>query len=164
MPLSRVRALPSLRSIVPICGVLVALDTAYAALFVTEVVSPTVGTVLGGASNRHFILNTDETVTGADAADYMFGAVSGELRVRKTMGPALANIVAENITATGGVVVVSVPCRWRNRPQQACDNAGINVLAVGNRRLYVGVEFRTSQFHSGGDTASVSYDITVTLF
>jgi hypothetical protein len=142
---------------------LAAFDVALSALTVTEIVSPTVGTVLGGPSNRHFILNTDETVTGADAADYMFGAVSGELRVRKTMGPAVANVVAENITTTGGLVVLSVPCRWHNRPQASCDSAGINVILGGNRRLYVGVEFRTSQFHGGGDTASVSYDITVNL-
>ena len=142
---------------------LAALNVAFAALSITEDVTPSLGTVLSGAGGRQFILNTDETVTGADAADYLFGAVSGQLRVRKTAGPASANIVAENITPSGGLTVNAVPCRWHTDAQTTCDGAGINVTVQGNRRLYVGVDITTSQVHNSGDTASVTYDIRITL-
>ena len=95
--------------------------------------------------------------------DYLFGAVSGQLRLNKTQGPADVNIVAENIMTTGGVTVNAVPCKWRNQAQTTCDGAGINVTVQGNRTLLVGVDITTSQVHSGGDTASVTFDITVTF-
>jgi len=34
----------------------------------------------------------------------------------------------------------------------------------GKRRLALGIDVTTTQFHGGGDTAGVSMDITVTLF
>ena len=142
---------------------LAALNVAFAALTITEDVTPNLGTVYSGASGRQFILNTDETVTGADAADYLFGAVSGQLGVKQTGGPASANIVAENITTSGGLTVNAIPCRWHTGSQTTCDGAGINVTVQGNRTLYVGVNVDTSQVHNSGDTASVTYDISITL-
>ncbi len=145
-------------------GALVAaLHVVFAAFNMTEVVTPSLGTVFSGPSGRQFILNTDGTVTGADAADYLFGAVSGQLRLKKTQGPADVNIVAENITTSGGLTVNAVPCRWHIDPQTTCDGAGINVTVRGNKQLSVGVDITTSQIHSGSDTASVTYDITVTF-
>jgi hypothetical protein len=142
---------------------LAALDITFAALTVTEDVTPNLGTVYSGVSGRQFILNTDETVTGTDAADYLFGAVSGQLGVKQTGGPASANIVAENITASGGLTVNAVPCRWHTGSQTTCDGAGINVTVQGNRTLYIGVDITTNQVHNSGDTASVTYDINITF-
>ena len=142
---------------------LAALNVAFAAFTMTEVVTPSLGTVLSGASGRQFILNTDETVTGGAAVDYLFGAASGQLNLQKTAGPQAANIVAENITTSGGLNVNAVPCRFFNGPQTTCDGPGINVTVQGNRTLYVGVDITTSQVHSSGDTASVTYDINVIL-
>ncbi len=144
-------------------ALLAALDVAFAALFVTEIVTPSLGTFFTGAGGRNFILNTDETVTGADAADYLFGAVSGQIEIRKTAGPQDANIVAENITTSGGVTVNAVPCRFHTDPQTTCDGVGITVRLQGPRTLYVGVDITTTLVHVGGDTASASYDITVNL-
>ena len=93
----------------------------------------------------------------------MFGAVSGQLNLQKTMGPAAANILADNISTTGGVNVNAVTCRYHNGSQLSCDGAGIDVTVQGNRTLFVGVDLTTSVAHSGGDTASVMYDITVTF-
>jgi len=140
---------------------LAALDVAFAAFTMTEIVPPSLGMVLSGASGRNFILNTDETVTGADAIDYVSGAVSGQLNLQKTQGPADVDIVAENIFPSGGLTVNAIPCKFRNDPQTTCDGAGINVRVQGNRTLYVGVDFTTSQVHNSGDTASVTYDINV---
>ncbi len=157
------RGFARLRKIILGSALLAVLDVAFAAFTMTEVVMPSLGTALSGASGRQFILNTDETVSGADAADYLFGAVSGQLRLLKTQGPADVNIVAENITTSGGLTVNAVPCRFHNDAQTTCDGAGIDVSVQGVRRLHVGVDIMTSQVHSGGDTASVTFDIAVTF-
>lgn len=139
------------------------MDLAIAALTITEKTTPTLGTLLSGSSGRNFILNTDQTVTGTDAADYLFGAVSGELTVKQTGGGASANILADNITPTGGVSVNSVLCKYGTGSQAACDGSGINVTVSGTKALMLGIDLDTSQTHSGGDSASVTFDITITL-
>jgi hypothetical protein len=146
-------------------ALLVAFDFASAAITITEQTTPTLGTLVGGASGRNFILNTDETVSGTDSADYLFGAVSGQLTVKKTGGTNSANILADNFSTTGGVSVNAVPCKWDTDAQTTCDGSGINVtLTPGpNKTLKVGVDIDTSAVHSGGDAASVTYDITITI-
>ncbi len=144
-------------------ALLAALDIAIAAITVTETVTPSLGLVLAGASGRQFILNTDETVSGANAADYLVGAVSGQLLVKQTGGPASGTILADNITTFGGVTVNAIPCRWHNDPQTRCDLGGITAALQATRILYVGVDITTSQVHFDGDPASVTYDITVSI-
>ena len=46
-------------------ALLAAINVASAAFTMTEVITPDLGTFFSGASGRQFILNTDETVTGA---------------------------------------------------------------------------------------------------
>jgi len=154
-----------LRKILLGCALLAALEAAFAALFVTESVTPSLGTLLGGASGRNFILNTDGSVSGTDAADYLFGAVSGDVTLKKTGGGQSASIVADNFSTTGGVSINAVPCRWGTDPATTCDGSGINVTLSSGRteHLLVGVDLDTSQVHSGGDSPTATYDITVTL-
>ena len=136
---------------------------AAAQLTISETVAPGLGTLMGGPASRNFVLNTDDTVTGADAADYMFGAVSGQLIFMKRQGPELINIVAENIVTSGGVVANSILCQWHNGPQVSCENGGLTELVRGRRILRLGVDLTTTQFHDGGDTASVAFEITATF-
>lgn len=143
---------------------LLASDVALEQVQIREQDTPTLGILLSGSSGRNFILNTDDTVSGADAADYVTGANSGRLRIRHVGGPVDANILAENISSIGGISVNGVPCRWRNQTPTTCDGSGIDVRLNNRRRsLWLGVNIDTTQSHSGGDTASVNYDITVTL-
>ena len=144
-------------------AMLLAVQFAFAALTITETTSPTLGILLSGASGRNFILNTDQTVSGTDSADYLTGAVSGELSVKKTGGGQSANILADNITTSGGVSVNAVPCKYGTGSQTTCDGSGLNVTVSGTKSLWVGIDLNTSQSHSGGDSASVTYDITITL-
>lgn len=140
---------------------LVALEVAFAAFTLTETTTPSLGTFFSGASGRNFILNTDETVSGTDAAEYLFGAVSGQLSL---VGQnATVTIVAEFITTSGGLTVNNIPCRYHTGSQTTCDGSGISAQVKKNiaRTLFVGVDLDTNQEHSGGDTASVTYDITV---
>ncbi len=142
---------------------LAAVDVASAAFTIQDIVSPDLGTALAGISGRQFILNTDETVGGANVADLLFGAVSGQLEFKKTGGPQDANILADNFLTTGGVNVNAVPCRYHTGSQLNCRGSGIDVTVQGTRTLFVGIDLSTSVGHSGGDTASVTYDITVTF-
>ena len=137
-----------------------ALEPAAAQIAITETVSPAFGSIMGGPANRRFILDTNDSVTGPNAADYLFGAVSGELIFQRQGGPILVQIVAENITSSGGVTANSIRCKWHNTPEVGCDGIGILRIAVGRRRLLLGVDMTTTQFHNGGDRASVSFDIT----
>ncbi len=160
------RGFVRLRSFVLGGALLVALDVAFAALFVDETVFASLGTWFSGAPGRQFILNTDETVGGANAADYVLGALSGQIEVRKTQGPGSANITADNFSGGGtGVTINAVPCRFHNDPQTTCDAPGITATLPSNqtRILYVGVDINTDVVHVGGDTASATYDITVTV-
>ncbi len=143
---------------------LLASEAALAQITITEVTTPTLGTWLSGASGRNFILNTDDTVSGTNAADYLSGADSGRLNISKSGSPQDATIVADNFTTTGGVTINGVPCRWRNNTPQTCEGSGITKRIRSNPRpLWLGVDIDTTQVHSGSDTASASYDITVTL-
>jgi hypothetical protein len=145
------------------CTLLIAAETAFAAFSMIEIISPSLGTFFGGVSGRNFILNTDGTITGTDAADYMLGAIGGELELKKTGGPVSANIVAENISTYGGLSVASVLCKYQNQAQTTCSGSGINVSLKGKRKLLLGINVTTTQFHGGGDTAGASMDITVTF-
>jgi hypothetical protein len=144
-------------------ALLAALQVAFAALTVTEDTAPSLGTLLAGASGRNFILNTDATVSGTDAADYLFGAVAGSLTVKQTGGGASANILADNFSTTGGVTINAVPCKWHTDTATTCDGSGINITLQGPRTLLVGVDLDTSQAHVGGNSPTATYDITVTL-
>ncbi len=157
------RPFARLRQILLGGALLAALQVAFAALTVTENIAPSLGTLLGGASGRNFILNTDATVSGSDAADYLFGAVTGSLAVKKTGGGASANILADNFSTTGGVTINAVPCKWHTDTPTTCDGSGINITVQGPRTLLVGVDLDTTQIHSGGDAPTATYDITVTL-
>lgn len=139
-------------------------EAALAQITITEVNTPTLGILLAGASGRNFILNTDDTVSGTDAADYVTGADSGRLNISKTGSPQNATIVADNFSTTGGITINGVPCRWRNNAPQTCEGSGITKRIRSNPRpLWLGVDIDTTQVHSGGDTATATYDITVTL-
>lgn len=119
--------------------------------------------IYGGPSGRQFILNTDGTITGTDAADYITGAVAGEVEIKKTGGKVFpVHIVAENISTVGGLNVAAILCKFHNDPQTTCSGPGISVSLQGKRRLLLGVDMSTTQVHSGG-TSSVSFDITVNL-
>ena len=153
-----------LRNVLLACALLAAHDITFAQVTIVETITPTLGILLSGASGRNFILNPDGTVSGTDAADYVSGAARGRLNISKTGSPQNATIVADNFTTTGGVTINAVPCRWRNNAPQTCDGAGITKRIRSTARpLWLGVDIDTTQAHTGSDTATASYDITVTL-
>jgi len=157
------RRLAWLRNVLLACTLLAASETTLAQVTITEVTTPTLGVLLSGASGRNFILNTDDSVSGTDAADYMSGADSGRLNVSNTVVQD-ATIVADNFSTTGGVTINAVPCRWRNNTPQTCEGSGITKrIRTAARPLWLGVDIDTTQVHAGSDVATASYDITVTL-
>ncbi len=140
---------------------------AYAAMTITENVSPSFGTLLGGANSRQFILNIDDTVSGADAADYLFGAVSGELELDNKGSQSAINILADNISTSGGLSANQILCKFGPTGEARCDNGGFTRGFGGgpgtSYTLLLGLDISTSQMHSGGDTAYVYFDIEITF-
>ncbi len=157
------RRFARLRQILLGGALLAALQIAFAALTVTEDIAPSLGTLVGGISGRNFILNTDATVSGTDAADYLFGAIAGSLTIKQTGGAASANIRADNFFSADGLNITGVPCKWHTDAATTCDGLGINITVQGSRTLLVGVDLNTDIEHFGGDSPTATYDITVTL-
>ncbi len=158
------RRLARLRKILFGGALLAALQVTFAALTVNENIAPSLGTLVGGITGRNFILNTDATVSGTNAADYLFGAVAGSLTIKQTGGAASANILADNFTSSDGTLnITDVPCKWHTDAATTCGTPGINITVQGSRTLLVGVDLQTVGSHSGGDSPTAIYDITVTL-
>lgn len=152
-----------LRNLLLCSALLVSFNFSFAALTITEKTTPTLGTLLSGSSGRNFILNTNETVSGTDSADYLFGAVSGELTVKKTGGGQNADILADNITTSGNITVNSVLCKYGTGSQTDCSSSALNVTVSGTKALMLGIDIDTSAAHSGGDSASATFDLNITL-
>ncbi len=134
---------------------------ASATLTLTLVTTPDLGIVLSGSSGRQFILNTNDTVSGANAADYISGAVSGSLTVADDASPATITILIDNISTAGGLTVNDALCSYDGGAQTSCDGAGMNVTSAASATLKVGLDLSTSTTHSGGDSASVTLDVSV---
>ncbi len=118
-----------------------------------------------GPANRQWALDTTGTITGANAADYQFGAVAGEFIIQRRGGgrQASGQILVENVFTTGGLSVDSIQCQFHNDAATDCMTSPIVGQIRGRRRLLVGIGVTTTQPHAGGDRASVVFDITVTL-
>ena len=129
------RGFVRLRKFLLASALLAALDIAISSITVTESVPPSLGLVLAGGSGRQFILNTDETVSGANAADYLVGAVSGQLDVKQTGGPASGTLLADNIMATGvGGITTRRPVVIWGESLRRCKVTGHSTLASISRR------------------------------
>jgi hypothetical protein len=127
---------------------------------ILEVVSPSFGTWLAGPGGRQLVLLTDDTVGGADAADYLFGARSGEFVISGSANQAI-NILVDNTFATGGIVVNQVICQYHRALPARCDGAGVDLRSGNNRTLKLGIDITTSQAHAGGDAPTISLDVAV---
>lgn len=136
--------------------------TSFSALTVTTITNPDFGIMFSGASGRQFVLNTDGTVSGSDFADHIGGQVVGSLTVGDTSSPSTITIVADNALSFGGISVNKVLCSYNGGVQTDCDGSGMTVTSVSSATLKMGFDIITSQTHNGGDTASVTIDITVT--
>lgn len=134
---------------------------AAADLTLTRITSPSFGVILSGSSGRQFVLNTDGSVGGSSAGDYIGGAAAGEFRVNDTTSPQTISILVDNVSTQGGLTVVSVSCAYNGAAQQQCDGSGISVSSFSQATLRLGLEVSTSTVHGDGDTASASMDVSI---
>jgi len=126
----------------------------------SNAVNPSFGMLLGGASGRDFILNTDGTISGTNAADYLSGAVAGSLTISGTNGAAIS-ILATNLSSNGGVTIVNVTCNYDNTGDQDCVLGFSTVASPGvGKNMSIGLEINTTQVH-GDATPAPSFDIVV---
>ena len=133
-----------------------------ATINLTQLTSPNFGLILSGASGRQFILNTSNAISGANAADHISSAVAGVITVTDDASPATIEILASNISSIGGLTVNQVLCSYGGGAQTQCDGSPLVETSSASSSLKIGVDVTTSQVHSGGDSASVTLDITVT--
>lgn len=154
--MSRIAALISLQAL------LLAPSVADATLGLTLVSSPQFGLFYSGGSGRQFVLNTNGTITGTDADDYISGAMAGQFTVTDDSAPAAIVILVDNIVPSGGLSVADATCSYDGGPQESCDAPGMTDTSVSSATLKVGLDISTTQAHSGGDAASVSMDVSVT--
>ena len=138
-------------------------ETARAQLELSLVTSPSFGTLVAGSSGRQFVVNADNTVTGTDAGDYVSGALAAGLEVNNPGAPVSLNIVVENISTSGGITLNQALCVYDGGSQKVCDGAGITETSGTDKPLSVGLDVSTTSTHSGGQNASVSYDVVVTI-
>ncbi len=127
----------------------------------TLVSSAELGIYYGGNSNRRFVLNTNGTVTGPDAADYVSGAAEAHITVGDSGSPASVNIFVSNISTLGGLTVNEALCSYDGGPQTRCDGSGYNVTSANEVTLKVGLDFSTTTTHNSSNTASIDFDVTV---
>jgi hypothetical protein len=133
-----------------------------ATITLTEITAPTFGLILSGASGRQFVLNTSGTITGADAADHVSSQAAGDITVTDDTSPATIEILADNISTSGGLTLNQVLCSYAGGAQTQCDGSPLVATSSASASLKIGVDITTSQVHNGGDGASVSMDINVT--
>ena len=152
------------RRFLPFCAIsgLGAVSPAVATLTLTKQVDPSLGTVYSGSSGRQFIVNTSGSVSGSGSGDYLSGAAAAVFQVGDDSSPSAITILADSITTTGGLTLNRVLCSYNGGTQQRCDaSGGITATSAATATLRVGFDVSTSVAHSGGDTASVSMDISV---
>jgi len=127
----------------------------------SSVVNPSFGDLLGGASGRNFILGTNGTISGANASDYLFGAVAGSVLITGSASQSV-DILATNLTANGGVSIANVTCNYGGAGDQDCD-VGFTGLPpnLSGKTLLIGLEINTIQVLGDNVTASPSFDIVV---
>lgn len=135
---------------------------ANATITLTEITAPTFGLILSGASGRQFVLNTSGTITGADSADHISSQAAGDITVTDDTSPATIEILANNISSSGGLTVNQVLCSYAGGAQSQCDGSPLVTTSSASASLKIGVDVTTSQVHNGGDTATVNMDINVT--
>ena len=153
--------LPLSRIFPHVCVLLTMPAYTMAEVSLTRTTSPSFGIILSGSSGREFVLNTDGSIGGSSSGDYVSGAAAGVFSVVDTTSPNTLAILVDSISATGGLTVVEALCSYNGALQQACDGSGISVNSIGNATLKVGLHVTTTTAHGGGDTASVSMDVSV---
>jgi len=136
---------------------------AQATITLTEITAPSFGLILSGASGRQFILNTSATISGTHASDHVSSAIAGAIDITDTT-LATIEIIANNIGSAGGLTVNEILCSYGGGAQTRCDLTPLVVTVVTSDpvSLKIGVDITTTQVHSGGDSASASFDIDVT--
>ena len=126
-------------------------------------INPDFGRFEAGASGRHFILGTDGTISGIDAAAYVDGANAGSLEIHGSAFQKI-DIIAQNIVDNGGISVTNILCNYGGAGDTDC-GTGISAAAaptIPGTALLIGLDINTTTSHADGDSAAPAFDIVVT--
>jgi hypothetical protein len=125
---------------------------------------PKFGKFWSGAANRNFILNTNGTISGSSASDYISGATAGTFTIKDSTPPLQINIQAINITNRHGATINQVLCSYNSGAQTRCDNGGYTVTSIASAPLKIGLNITTTTSHAGGFSASPYFDLEITYY
>jgi hypothetical protein len=132
-----------------------------AAINVIVMKEPYFGEIYAGAPGRQFIIGSDDRLNGTHASDGIKGSLTGVLAVSDSTPGGTIRITASRITSLGFTSPV-IYCDYDGGGWVQCDGAGMTATSIANATLYLGVAAQTSQAHSDGDSADVTFDITAT--
>ena len=128
----------------------------------TSTVNPSLGDVNAGTTGRNFVLGTDGSISGTDAAAYTGGASAGSINIQGSASQNI-DIVAQNLVADGGVNITTVYCDYGGTGSTDCVS-GIASAAAPTQTgttLLLGLSVTTTTAHSDGSSAAPTFDIIV---
>ena len=138
-------------------------ESIFAGFILSELTSPSFGLIFSGASGRQFVLNTNGIITGTDASDHISGQFAGVLKLDDDTPGSIIEIIADSIVVVGGLTVNQVLCKYHDSPQTQCDVSPlVHSDSQASASIFIGIDVTTNKIHSGGDMATVDFNINVT--
>ena len=128
----------------------------------TNATRPDFGNFEAGTSGGNFVLETDGTISGADAIAYEGGANAGSIEIHGSPTQKI-DIVAQNIVNDGGVSVAKVICNYGDTGNVNC-GTGISAAAAATdtgATLLLGLDVNTATLHANGASAAPMFDLIV---
>lgn len=136
-------------------------SVAGSALTLTQSVSPSFGLIRSGSTGRQFVLNTDGSISGTHAVEYINGAEAGRFILEDTSNPSGIIIAVTVLGTSGGLTLNEALCSYAGGAQQVCGGSGMTAISFATATLLLGLDLTTTATHSGGDIASVSVEVSV---
>ncbi len=128
----------------------------------TNATRPDFGNFEAGAPGRNFVLETDGSISGADAIAYEGGANAGSIEIHGSSSQKI-DIVAQNFVGDGGVNVAKVICNYGDTGNVNC-GTGISAAAAATdtgATLLLGLDVNTATLHANGASAAPMFDLIV---
>ena len=128
----------------------------------TTAVNPSLGTFDTGIGSRSFVLGTDGTISGTDAAAYTGGANAGSIVIQGSESQNI-DIIAQNLVADGGVNIAAVNCDYGGAGSTDCLTGIASAAAptTAGTTLLLGLSVTTTIAHSDTINATPAFDIIV---
>jgi len=123
---------------------------------------PELGNFEADPSGKNIVLETDGSISEANALAYEGGANAGSIEIHGSPSQKI-DIVAQNMVGGGGVSVAKVICNYGDTGDTNC-GAGISAAAAAidtGVTLLLGLDVNTATLHINEDSAVPTFDLIV---